>query len=235
MKIKVVRTKVNIAVRCKECKGGYRLELVDGYILPDINGISVHKTKLGTYSVDHWKSGYQVVPSFCPERLCQAVEMVEELGKLAERRGFEWNEIPLNYLSDHRDVAQEILALRDMVISKHVKEPQITLPPEDADWVIFRKYPAGEVVALFPGTGKSQGNYHMYCQNYMHVGQHSAARYSKVMKDTKPASLDDPEVQALKKELESEPYNYKIIVLQRAPSWRYIEAEQKRNGTWRGV
>lgn len=58
---------------------------------------------------------------------------------------------------------------------------------EDVERVIFRKYPDGEVIALFPDIPDSPG----YCLSYMHIGQHGGADFNGVMADTKPATPKD--------------------------------------------
>lgn len=51
--------------------------------------------------------------------------------------------------------------------------------------VIFRKFPDGDVIALFPGLpGTANAN---TCSSYMHVGQHGAAD-TGLVRDTKPAA-----------------------------------------------
>lgn len=50
--------------------------------------------------------------------------------------------------------------------------------------VIFRKYPDGNIIALFPYEVETS----TYISSYMHVGQHGAADYEGVMADTVPAS-----------------------------------------------
>ena len=52
--------------------------------------------------------------------------------------------------------------------------------------VVFRRYPDGQVIALFPDIPWSgrRGE----TTSYMHVGQHGAADYSHVVATTKPAT-----------------------------------------------
>lgn len=50
--------------------------------------------------------------------------------------------------------------------------------------VIFRKYPDGEVIALFPFDRGS--NAPGTCNSYMHTGQHASADYAGVIQSTKP-------------------------------------------------
>jgi hypothetical protein len=53
---------------------------------------------------------------------------------------------------------------------------------------IFRRYPDGEVVALFPTIpADPQG----HCLSYLHVGQHGAADPSHVIDHTRPARPDE--------------------------------------------
>ena len=51
--------------------------------------------------------------------------------------------------------------------------------------VIFRKYPDGEIIALFPDEPWYSG--YGLITSYMHDGQHSGAWYKGVIADTKPA------------------------------------------------
>lgn len=70
--------------------------------------------------------------------------------------------------------------------------------------VVFRKDSNG-VFALFPYV--IQNGYNV--MSYAHIGQHSAADYKHCIKTSKPAS--EVEYQELKKELESQGYNLKVI------------------------
>lgn len=76
--------------------------------------------------------------------------------------------------------------------------------------VVFRKFKTdGTIVALFPfELTDENGN----VSSYMHVGQHSAADYSLVMKQTVAPTLE--ESSALKTELEGLGYN--LLVKRRA-------------------
>lgn len=78
--------------------------------------------------------------------------------------------------------------------------------------VIFRRWPDGSVVALFPGESWDYAGY--FCASFEHVGQHGGADYQRVIARTKPASAH--EYARLRRELEAEPYNYHLRVLQRA-------------------
>jgi len=81
---------------------------------------------------------------------------------------------------------------------------------DDPTVVVFRRWRAfGQtVIALFP-EDVDKG----FCSSYEHVGQHGAADYSGVVRKT---TLATPEEYAdLKRELESEPYNYVLRVVKR--------------------
>lgn len=73
--------------------------------------------------------------------------------------------------------------------------------------VVFRTYKDGEVIALFPDI--DEGNY--YCMSYMHIGQHGAADYSGVIRDTKPASPE--QYKDLQRELEN--IGYSLLIRKR--------------------
>ena len=70
--------------------------------------------------------------------------------------------------------------------------------------VIFRKYPDGEIIALFPDEKWDAG--FRLCASYMHFGGHSGADYNGVIHDTKPATVS--EYEPLLNELFSMGYNY---------------------------
>lgn len=82
-------------------------------------------------------------------------------------------------------------------------------PAEDPTVVVFRKWPEGGVIALFPEelwNGVS-------CSSFEHVGQHGAADYGGVIRRTTPATPE--EYAELKWELESAPYKYVLRVVKR--------------------
>lgn len=83
---------------------------------------------------------------------------------------------------------------------------------ERKEWVvtkvIFRKYPDGDIIALFPeiaGDRDWQNN----CSSYMHIGQHGTANYKGVMSDTSPCSPQ--ETINLRNELEGRGYNLRSM------------------------
>lgn len=94
--------------------------------------------------------------------------------------------------------------------------------------VVFRCFrDTGDVIALFPEISADlSGN----CSSFMHHGQHGAACYHKVMQNTKSASQD--QYRDLKKELESHPYNYNLVVRKKIP-WKvhYIRRQESRSIT----
>ena len=71
------------------------------------------------------------------------------------------------------------------------------------DKIVFRIYPDGEVIALFPQIAAQIGGY--LCQSYMHIGQHGAASTHTVVRQTRLASRK--EYLPLLKELEQIGYN----------------------------
>ena len=72
--------------------------------------------------------------------------------------------------------------------------------------VIFRAWPDGEVVALFPELSEGPG----LCSSYMHVGQHGAAS-CRLIDDTRPAKPE--EYSALAWELEA--IGYRLVPIKR--------------------
>lgn len=82
----------------------------------------------------------------------------------------------------------------------------------DTDIVIFRRFPDGDVIALFPYLPAECLNA-WPCQSYMHIGQHGAAD-PRIVYDTRPARPH--EYAALKAELER--IGYRLAVRRRFPS-----------------
>jgi hypothetical protein len=80
-----------------------------------------------------------------------------------------------------------------------------------ADIVIFRRFPDGDIIALFPYLAAECLN-PWPCQSYMHIGQHGAAD-PRIMHGTRPAKRH--EYAALKMELEQ--VGYRLVVRQRFP------------------
>jgi len=81
--------------------------------------------------------------------------------------------------------------------------------------VIFRKFKDGEIIALMPhDVVDFEGN----VNSYMHVGQHGAADFVRMIAKTKPAT--DAECIDLKREMES--FGYKINVCKRINQDKYI-------------
>ena len=54
--------------------------------------------------------------------------------------------------------------------------------------VIFRKYPDGDIIALFP---TEVGGQFGECQDYLHIGQHGSADYGHVIRHSKPAKPEE--------------------------------------------
>jgi hypothetical protein len=86
---------------------------------------------------------------------------------------------------------------------------------QDTTIAVFRKWKAKSegqaVIALFPCEDAGNG----FCESFEHFGQHSGANYDLVMSRTRAATPD--EYAALKRELESAPYFYKLVVRKRRP------------------
>lgn len=80
--------------------------------------------------------------------------------------------------------------------------------------VIFRKWKNNRgIIALFP---ELPGSCHPgTCMSYEHVGQHGAASLSLTHAHTTLAT--EQEYRDLKRELESDPYGYRLKVLKRMP------------------
>jgi len=76
-------------------------------------------------------------------------------------------------------------------------------PPEEPVAVVFRRYPNGEIIALFPGIKDPRG----MVSSYLHVGQHGAADYGWVIMQTTPATPE--EYKELAAELTAIGYNLK--------------------------
>lgn len=74
-------------------------------------------------------------------------------------------------------------------------------PDETPTKVIFRKYPDGDVIALFP-TLAGNGNPYT-CLSYMHIGQHAAS----LTNFSNTIAASEAEYRDLKQELESIGYN----------------------------
>lgn len=73
--------------------------------------------------------------------------------------------------------------------------------------VVFRLWPDGQILALFPYEIETWDG---KCLSYMHIGQHSSADYQGCIKATKPAK-DYQQYASLKHELESIGYDLNVI------------------------
>lgn len=91
--------------------------------------------------------------------------------------------------------------------------------------VIYRKFPEGDVIALFP---EIPGNNPWYCNSYMHVGQHGDAAVN-IVNDTLPASPN--EYKDLHAELQSIYDDCKLVIYK-----RFSYAMQlKRTESWHNL
>lgn len=93
------------------------------------------------------------------------------------------------------------------------------------DKTIFRVYPDGEVVALFPQIAAQVGGY--LCQSYMHIGQHGAADTAIVVRQTKLATKK--EYQVLLGELEQIGYNPAVA---KRCTYKDLQIRQKQAENW---
>lgn len=93
------------------------------------------------------------------------------------------------------------------------------------DKTIFRVYPNGEVIALFPQIAAGYGGY--LCESYMHVGQHGAADTNIVVKQTRPAFVGKYWV--LLKELEQIGYN---PVVRKKCMYKDLQIRQEQAKNW---
>lgn len=93
------------------------------------------------------------------------------------------------------------------------------------DTVIFRRFPDGDIIALFPYLPAECLN-PWPCQSYMHIGQHGAAD-PRIVYDTRPARPH--EYAALQAELET--IGYCLAVRQRFPS----DAHARRKACLHGM
>lgn len=57
----------------------------------------------------------------------------------------------------------------------------------DSTPVVFRKWPSGDILALFPAMDEGRG----LCGSYLHIGQHGSADYQHCVKHTFPATSAD--------------------------------------------
>jgi len=79
-----------------------------------------------------------------------------------------------------------------------VKEQEVTS-------VVFRRWPNGDVLALFPEIDEGRG----LCSSYEHVGQHGGADYLWCVRSTSLATPSD--YAPLKSELESIGYRLRVV------------------------
>ena len=78
-----------------------------------------------------------------------------------------------------------------------------------SDLVTFRKFPDGDVIALFPKMSEGQDFYgRQLIASYMHIGHHSGAS-NDLISDLSPATVD--EYSNLKVELTSIGYDLEVL------------------------
>ena len=93
------------------------------------------------------------------------------------------------------------------------------------DKTIFRVYPNGEVIALFPQIPAGIGGW--LCESYMHIGQHGAAGTQTVVTQTRLASRK--EYLPLLKELEQ--IGYKPVVAKKC-LYRDLQIREEQAKNW---
>ncbi len=100
---------------------------------------------------------------------------------------------------------------------------------EEVTPVVFRRWPDGDIMALFPFEASTVGNPYE-CASYAHIGQHSGAEPNHCIYSTRPAT--EAEYADLKRELESEPFGYRLKVIKRVNHSAALAArrEQLREG-----
>jgi hypothetical protein len=81
--------------------------------------------------------------------------------------------------------------------------------------VIFRRWPNGRIIALFPYMPRHWNEDEDLSMSYEHGVHHGWANVASVVRRTTPAN--PAEIASLRKELEGEPYQYKLIRVDRTP------------------
>ena len=94
------------------------------------------------------------------------------------------------------------------------------------DKTIFRVYPDGEVIALFPQI--AAGIFGWLCESYMHIGQHGPACPDVVVRGTRLAT--EKEYQVLLRELEQIGYN---LVVAKKCLQKDLQIRQEQAKSWR--
>ncbi len=77
--------------------------------------------------------------------------------------------------------------------------------------VVFRRWPSGEILALFPFVPASITNHNDDCMAYEHKGQHGSADYWHCIETTTPPTVaDGPAIGSLVHELTERGYTIDI-------------------------
>ena len=74
--------------------------------------------------------------------------------------------------------------------------------------MVFRQF-EGETIALMPEYLASDAKGGPFCDSYMHTGQHGAASYEHIMKNSQPSTPE--QIKTLKVELENRGYKVKPV------------------------
>lgn len=91
------------------------------------------------------------------------------------------------------------------MIKRPVRQRPVKGKINPSDRVIFRIWPNGDVIALFPDIETGLFS----CNSYEHVGQHGAADYRHVVERTKQATI--AEYADLAVELTRIGYNLRVV------------------------
>lgn len=94
--------------------------------------------------------------------------------------------------------------------------------------VIFRIYPDGDVVALFPEEASDSADWYN-CTCYIHMGGHTGGDPMWIIENTRPTT--PAEYASLKRELENYPYTYRLKVYQRQ-TWQMRQARETNWYQW---
>jgi hypothetical protein len=61
--------------------------------------------------------------------------------------------------------------------------------PDDLTRVVFRMWNDGDVIALFPDIPATPDG--RCCLSYAHLGQHCAAKYTPIIRATRPSTVEE--------------------------------------------
>jgi len=139
------------------------------------------------------------------------------------------NQFPFKHILGKHYAMEKGIAMHKTLEEKmkqsreQIREELSSHKVEELTKVVFRKYKEGDIIALFPTI---PGDYNpATCSSFIHVGQHGAADYNHVIDSTVPAS--PREYAALWKELESQPYNYRLMPYERSSRSDFLDRSEQ--------